>query len=100
MKHLPSTCATEHAHLSLLYPVTQASYLVRQMDWARVSLKLGKDIQDESSTTNVTISSIIVRSDDSLNSKIKEVNKIVAKFAKQSDWSMLSNLNITKEHLQ
>mgnify|MGYP001794596732 CR=1 FL=1 len=60
---------------------------------------LGREIQDESPDTKVTISSIIERSDDSLNVKIREVNKIIAKFAKQNHWSLLSNANITKEQL-
>ena len=60
---------------------------------------LGREIQNESPDTKVTISSIINRSDDSLNSKIKEVNKIVAKFAKQNHWTFLSNANINKGHL-
>ena len=60
---------------------------------------LGREIQDESPDTKVTISSIIERSDDSLNVKIREVNKTIAKFAKQNHWSLLSNANITKEQL-
>lgn len=62
-------------------------------------MDLGREIQNESPDTKVTISSIIERSDDSLNAKIKEVNKIVAKFAKQNHWTFLSNSNINKEHL-
>lgn len=44
-------------------------------------VKLCSQIQDESPMTEVTISSVIVRSDDSLNSKIKDMNKIVNQFA-------------------
>ena len=60
---------------------------------------LGREIQDESLDTKLTMSSIIERSDDSLNAKINGVNKIIAKFAKQNHLSFLSNSNITKEHL-
>ena len=40
----------------------------------------------------VTISSIIVRSDDSLNVKIKNMNKILNKFAKQNHLDMAFQL--------
>ena len=62
-------------------------------------IDLGREIQGESPDTKVIISSITERSNDSLNVKIKEVDKIIAKLAKQNHWPFLSNANITKEHL-
>ena len=62
-------------------------------------VKLCSQIQSESPKTKVTISSIICRSDDSLNVKIKDTNKILNQFAKQNHWTWLFNSKISKEHL-
>lgn len=50
--------------------------------------------------TDITISEIITRGDDSsLDSKGKAVNKIVAQFCNQNSWKVLNHTNITKQEL-
>ena len=64
------------------------------------NVDLGNFIEAESSSTKVTISNLLPRSDDpALNSKAKQVNYILRTFANQNDWKTLSHPNITGEHL-
>ena len=49
-----------------------------------VNLRL--KIQNHSPDCKITLSSLISRSDQTLNGKIKDVNKIVNQFAKQHAW--------------
>ena len=61
---------------------------------------LGHTIVAESPTTKVTISNLTCRSDNtSLNDKVVQVNSYLNTYARQNDWSVLSNSNITTSHL-
>ena len=60
-------------------------------------INLGLKIQNHSPDCKITISSLISRSDQTLNSKIKEVNKIVNQFAKQHAWRTIPHSNIKNE---
>ena len=60
---------------------------------------LGKLVETESPNTKVTISSLLTRSDLSVASKIKEVNKILKTFANQNEWDVISHSNLTTENL-
>ena len=62
-------------------------------------VNLGLKIQNHSPDCKITISSLISRSDQTLNSKIKDVNKIVNQFAKQHAWKTIPHSNIKNEHL-
>ena len=50
-------------------------------------VNLGLKIQNDSPDCKITISSLILRSDENLDCKINEVNRIVNRFAKQYAWS-------------
>ena len=60
---------------------------------------LGLKIQNHSPDCKFTISSLISRSDQTLNGKIKDVNKIVNQLAKQHAWRTIPHSNIKNEHL-
>lgn len=61
---------------------------------------LGHSIVGESPTTKVTISSLTVRTDNNLlNDKAIQVNSYLSTYARQYDWPILSNSNITTSHL-
>ena len=62
-------------------------------------VNLGLKIQNHSPDCKITISSLISRSDRTLNGKIKDVNKIVNQFAKQHAWRTIPHSNIKNEHL-
>ena len=62
-------------------------------------VNLGLKIQNHSPDCKITISSLIVRSDENLDCKINEVNRIVNRFAKQYAWRTISHSNIKREHL-
>jgi len=62
-------------------------------------VNLGLKIQNHSPDCKITISSLISRSDQTLNGKIKDVNKIVNQFAKQHAWRTIPHSNIKSEHL-
>ena len=62
-------------------------------------VNLGLKIQNHSPDCKITISSLISRSDQTLNGKIKDVNKIVNQFAKQHAWRTIPHSNIKNEHL-
>ena len=62
-------------------------------------VNLGLKIQNHSPDCKITISSLISRSDQTLNGKIKDVNKIVNQFAKQNAWRTIPHSNIKNEHL-
>ena len=57
-------------------------------------VNLGLKIQNHSPDCKITISSFISTSDQTLNSKVKEVNKIVNQFAKQHSWRTIPQSNI------
>ena len=63
-------------------------------------VNLGLKIQNHSPDCKITISSLISRSDQTLNGKIKEVNKIVNQFAKQHAWRAIPHSNIKNKHLK
>lgn len=60
---------------------------------------LGLKILNHSPDCNITISSLILRSDENLDCKINEVNRIVNRFANQYAWRTISHSNIKREHL-
>ena len=62
-------------------------------------VNLGLKIQNHSPDCKITISSLISRSDQTLNGKIKDVSKIVNQFAKQHAWRTIPHSNIKNEHL-
>ena len=63
-------------------------------------VNLAQQIYSSYPCTKIAISEIITREDDSsLDAKGKEVNKIVARFCKQTSWKIISHSNITKHDL-
>ena len=62
-------------------------------------VSLGLKIQNHSPDCQITISSLISRSDQTPNGKTKDVNKIVSQFAKQHAWRTIPHANIKNEHL-
>ena len=62
-------------------------------------VNLGLTIQNHSPDCKITISSLIWRSDQTLNNKIEEANKIVNQFAKQRTWRTIPHSNIKNKHL-
>ena len=68
-------------------------------DIAEGIINLGLKIQNHSPDCKITISSLISRSDQTLNGKIKDVNKIVNQLAKQHAWRTIPHSNIKNEHL-
>ena len=62
-------------------------------------VNLGLKIQNHSPDCKITISSLISTSDQTLNGKIKDVNKIVNQFAKQHAWRTIPHSIIKNEHL-
>ena len=61
---------------------------------------LGNFIEAESPETKVTISNLLLRTDDpALNSKTEQVNNILRTFAHQNDWNIISHSNVTRNHL-
>ena len=63
-------------------------------DIAEGIINLGLKIQNHSSDGKIAISSLISRSDYTLNGKIKDVNKIVNQLAKQEAWRTIPHSNI------
>ena len=70
-----------------------------QREIAEGIVNLGLKIQNHSPDCKITISSLISRSDQTLNSKIKEVSKIVNQFAKQHARRTIPHSNIKNQHL-
>ena len=61
---------------------------------------LGHTISLQSPATAITLSSLITRKDnEELAAKVKQVNSVLHKFAKQNEWNFVNNSNITDEHL-
>ena len=61
---------------------------------------LGHMVCNQSPAIKVTISFLITRNDkENLAAKVKEVNSILRKFAMQNEWNIITNSNITEEHL-
>ena len=64
---------------------------------AKEIIVLAKSIDE---TTQVTISSLITRSDKAdMTTKIKEVNRFLKSSCHQNNWNFIDNGNITAEHL-
>ena len=51
-------------------------------------------IEQNSPNTNISISSILLRSDKSLNDRINETNKILRSLCKSKGWPFLDHCNI------
>ena len=62
-------------------------------------VNLGRKIKNHSPDCKITISSVILRSDENLDCKINAVNRIVNRFFKQYAWRMISHSSIKREHL-
>ena len=61
---------------------------------------LADSIKAEHLSINVAVSSIIFRSDDqSLNSKIDEVNRRLSSFCQSKNWVFINNSNINEDSL-
>ena len=61
---------------------------------------MGRQAKQENPHTDVSLSQIIVRSDDPrLLNKLAEVNKRMQDLCEQENWGLIDNSNITNMHL-
>ena len=61
---------------------------------------LGYQAKQESPCTDVSLSQIIIRSEDTrLQNKLVEVDKCIQDLCEQENWGLIDNINISNMHL-
>ena len=100
MFHYAKPTVNQHPDEVIIHVGTNDLKSLAPRQVAERIVDLGNSISADSPSTKVTISSLIVRSDDSvLNDKVTQVNKILNSSSNQNEWKYLSHCNITTEHL-